>query len=190
MKDEKQTPPPSDNMQIEETKNELIIKYKWNKTVGYIALAFGLVWTAITANFFLGDEISTDGDIPWFALVFITPFIGAGLFIFYVGLAYVLNTTMITINFDNVGVRHRPIPWKGNVDIYKYDLKQLYVKRQTHKGKHGERYSYSLNAIDRENNDRVLLQILQNAQEAKWIEQKMEKFLKIEDKRVSGEYEG
>jgi hypothetical protein len=189
MKEEELTPL-LENMEIEETKNELVMKYKWNRAVGAIALVFGVGWTAITANFLWGDEISTDGDIPWLAWVFISPFVGVGLFIFYVGLAYLLNITIISIGYDNVGIHHKPLPWKGNMDIYKHDLKQLYVKQHTHKSKHGERYSYSLNAIDRDNKDRLLLNILQNAEEAKWIEQKIEKFLKIEDKWVSGEYKG
>lgn len=183
--EEKLNPTPA-NMQIEESKNALTIRYKWNKLIGYLALVFAFIWTTVLVFNFIG----WGDDTPWFITVFMIPFILAGLFIFYFGLASIFNTTTITIDFDNVSIKHTPVFWIGNKDIYKHDIKQIYVKQQVHKGKNGTSYSYSVNAIDRANKDIKLVDSLQNADECKWIEQKMESFLKIQNKKVSGEYNG
>ncbi len=186
-KKEKLTPIPA-NMQVEESNNSLVIKYKWNKTLGYLGLVFALVWTAITADMLWGYSEEIDDDIPIFIWLFAAISMSAGLFIFYVGLAHIFNSTMITIDYDNVSVKHKPIFWRGNKDILKHDIKQLYVKQYIHKGKRGKRYNYGVNLIDRENKDSKLVDTLSSVEEAKWVEQKMESFLKIQNERVSGEY--
>jgi hypothetical protein len=184
-KEEKYTPA---GMQIEETEYELVIRYKWSKIAGVMVLVFSLMWAGIAANFLWGDTLDTYEDAPWFAWVFLTPFVGLGLFFFYLGLAYLLNSTTVTIDFDNIGIKHKPIFWRGNMNIYKYDLKQIYVKQIAHQSKNRTTHTYHVCAIGRGDKEMVLLKTLPDSETAKWIEQKMEYFLKIENKRVKGEY--
>lgn len=184
-KEEKLVPIPA-NIQIEEFKNALTIKYKWNKVMGYILIGFSCFWNSILYFVFISNMI--EAEMPLFVLLFTLPFVGLGLFILYFGIANILNTTTIEVGFDNLTVKHAPMPWRGNRDVFKHDIKQLYVKQHIHRGKNGVSYSYSINMIDRDNKDIKLVDTLANPEEGKFIEQKIESFLKIKDTRVSGEY--
>ena len=184
-KEEKLVPTPA-NIEIQESKNSLTIKYKWNKLMGYILVTFSFFWNGIMYFAFISNMI--EDNVPSFVLLFTLPFVGVGLFILYMGIANVLNTTTIEVVFDNLNIKHAPMPWRGNRDVFKHDIKQLYVKQHVHRGKNGVSYSYSINMIDRDNKDVKLIDTIQNPEEGKFIEQKIESFLKIQDKRVSGEY--
>jgi hypothetical protein len=183
--EEKLTPIPAD-MQVEESKNTLIIKYVWNKNAGYISFLFSLIWLGFIYFGFINQILSE--DVPPFVLLFMMPFVVVGFYLFYYGLANIFNTTTITIDFDNINIKHAPLFWVGNRDVYKHDLKQIYVKQHTHKNRNHVSYSYSVNAIDRENKEVKLVSGLQTPEQGKWIEQKMENFLKIQNKPVNGEY--
>ncbi|SFF46202.1 hypothetical protein [Thermoflexibacter ruber] len=187
MKEEQILPIPA-NMEVEEFRNSLTIKYKWSKLMGYALLVFSVIWNSFIFFGFIMNMIQ-DG-LPFFVYIFMLPFIGVGVFMFYYGLAGIMNQTIITVSFDSVNVKHTPLPWVGNKEIFKYDIKQLYVKQHIHRGKNGTSYTYSVNIIDKANKDIKLVDNLQNPSEASFIEKKMEQFLKIEDKPVSGEYKG
>ncbi len=184
-KEEKLLPMP-ENIQVEEDRNSLIITYKWSKMMGYALIGFSLFWNSIIYFGFITGIESGES----FILFFMIPFILAGFFVFYYGLANIFNSTTITVGYDNVSVKIAPLFWSGSKEIFKHDIKQLYVKQHIHKGKNSTTYSYSVNLIDKSNKDIELVSSLPKSEEGRFIEAKMEKFLKIEDTRVSGEYDG
>ncbi len=194
MENQEKLLPIPQNMQLEEDRNSMKIIHKWSNIMGYILLGFSLFWNSIIYFGFISEMLAE--NVPTFVLFFMTPFIGVGIFIFYFGLANILNTTIISIGYDNVSVKHTPLPWLGNKDIFKHDIKQLYVKQHISKGKNGTSMSYStsisysVNLIDKDNKDIKLIDSLQTPDEGRFIEQKIEKFLKIQSKPVSGEYNG
>ncbi len=186
-KEEKLLPIP-ENMQVEEFKNSLTITYKWSKIMGYALLGFSLFWNGFIYFGFISEIL--EDDIPIFFALFMIPFVAAGIFMAYFGVANILNSTIISVGFDNVTVKHTPIAWFGNKNIFKHDIKQLYVKQHISKGKNGTTISYTVNLIDKNNKDIKLIENLHTAEEGRFIEQKIEKFLKIQSKPVSGEYNG
>lgn len=189
MDSEEKLLPIPENMQVEEDRNSLTITYKWSKIMGYALLGFSLVWNSVIYFGFISEMLAD--DVPIFVLFFMIPFIGAGIFIFYFGLANILNNTIVSVGYDNLSVRHTPLPWLGNRDIFKHDIKQLYVKQHIHRGKNSSTsISYSVNLIDKDNKDMKLVDSLQTPDEGRFLEQKIEKFLKIQSKPVSGEYNG
>lgn len=188
MGEEEKMMPMPENLHVEESRNSLDITYKWSKTQGYILLGFSLLWNCFLYFGFISNMLAD--DVPSFVLIFMIPFIGVGIFIFYYGLTSIFNSTVINVGYDNVTVRHTPLPWIGNKDVFKHDIKQLYVKEHIHRGKNTSSISYSINIVDKGNKDIKLVDALPNAEMGKFIEHKIEKFLKIENRPVSGEYNG
>lgn len=188
MENEEKMIPLPENIQVEESRNSLDITYKWSKMQGYVLLGFSAFWNGFLYFGFISTMLAEDA--PSFMLIFMIPFIGAGIFISYFGLANILNSTTISVGYDNVSVRHTPVPWLGNKDVFKHDIKQLYVKEHIHRGKNSSSTSYSVNIVDKDNKDVKLLDALPNPELGKFIEHKIENFLKIQTKPVSGEYNG
>lgn len=188
MENEEKMMPLPENIQVEESRNSLIITYKWSKTTGYVLLGFSLFWNSFLYFGFISTMIAEEA--PTFVLFFMIPFVGAGIFLTYFGIANILNSTIITVGYDTVSVRHAPMAWFGNKDVFKHDIKQLYVKEHINRGKNTNSTSYSVNIVDKDNKDVKLLDALPNPALGKFIEHKIENFLKIQSKPVSGEYNG
>ncbi|MFA6379345.1 MAG: hypothetical protein WCX16_06165 [Candidatus Omnitrophota bacterium] len=110
-----------------------------------------------------------------------------GLGVLYAVLAGYFNKTYFRIAYDSLTISHRPFPWAGQRTLAKGDLKQLYSKEVIHHGKHGVSRSYSVQVLTRDGKTIELVSGLLSSTEALFIEQEIEKYLKIEDVPVSGE---
>ncbi len=176
------------SMSIEENPDSLVITYKWNKLIGYLMLVFCAIWS-------LGLYFGVFSDLPlaeWasWPLVFILPFLAVSVFLLYSGVAYVLNTTTITLDFEELAITHAPIPWVNNRALFRGDIAQVYVKRHVSKSKNGTSYSYTVNAFLLDQTDIKLVTVLTTVEEAKFAEQKIEQFLKIKNQKMPDEYRG
>jgi len=89
-----------------------------------------------------------------------------------------------------VRVRHFPLPYPGGLFVPAGEIAQLYVKETHHVSRNGETLSYEVGMMMRDSSRRVLVKNLPNSQQARFIEQEIEKYLHIQDAPVSGEYQG
>lgn len=110
-----------------------------------------------------------------------------GLFLLYSVLTGFLNTTTITVNKRALTITHGPLPWPGNKEIQSHDLKQLYCKEHLSASRRSSRFSYEVHAILRNGQQEKLLKGLEDAEQALYMEQEIERFLEIEDQPVRGE---
>lgn len=157
---------------ITEKPSELIIEYKWNRVYGTIYIIISILWSSV-----LGFVIT---KLPSEAL-FVTAFPGLlGLILFYVGLCCLFNTSTITCNDQSLSIKASPLPALANKTIVTANLKQLYFNKKITDTTSGTTITYQLHALDHKNKSRRLIRLLNNKEEASFLEKKMRSFYKME----------
>ena len=129
----------------------------------------------------------------WVMAAFGVIHLGVGVGLTWYTLAGFLNTTYINVDSYKIQIRHKPIWWPGKMAVYTQDVKQVYVKQKVQRGKNGTTYTYEVRALIKAGNkdlDLKLLSGLPEPQQGLYIEQELEKHLKITDRPVQGEYKG
>jgi hypothetical protein len=173
--------------QVEEGPTELVIVRPWNRQLGY----FGLVFVAFWGLFLIFPLLDLLGE-PSVANVLTS----LGLFSLcgtslYLALAQFFNQTTVRVSYDELSVRIGPLPWPGKFEIFRADAKQLFVREHTSTNKNGSRtYSYSLHLVDAQKKHHRLVYGLRDSQEARFLEQKVEQYLRVKDEPIKGEYQG
>lgn len=144
---------------------------------------FCLFWNGFMAVWFVTAVVNKAYQMALFGSLH-----GAvGLGLLYAVLAGYLNKTTIHISFNRVCVSHAPIPWFGNRNFSKQDIKQLYTKEETHYSKGGHSHTYSVHAVTVKGETVPVVSGLVSSEGALFIEQEMEKYMNIEDIPVRGE---
>jgi hypothetical protein len=114
--------------------------------------------------------------------------VAAGVGITYTALAGWLNRTRISVDQGKVSVRHGPLPWLGNKDIEGSMLKQLYSKEKISRGRNSSSTSYEVHAIMSNGRNVKLVSGLESSEQALYIEQEIERYFRIEDAPVRGQF--
>ena len=105
----------------------------------------------------------------------------------YTALAGWLNRTRITVDQGRISVRHGPLPWLGNKDLDGSTMKQLYSKEKISRGRNSTSVTYEVHAITTNGRNEKLLSGLETSEQALYIEQEIERYLRIEDAPVRGQ---
>nr|QKW93851.1 hypothetical protein [Vitiosangium cumulatum] len=125
--------------------------------------------------------LSTDASLTFLLLPLL--FVGPGLYIGYVTLASFLDRTRIEVSRDKLIIHCGPLPWSKNHNLSGAELTQLYAHAPadlTHTT------GYSLLALGRHDRKIQLITGLEKDQ-ARYLEQALERQLGIEDSAVEGE---
>ncbi len=115
-----------------------------------------------------------------------------GIWATYTALAGCLNRTRVVASLVRVGVRHGPLPWFGNLEVMASDLQQLYSKETVSPFRSEEALqapSFEVRAVTQSGRNIKLLDGLETQEQAIFIEQKIESYLRIKDTPVPGEIE-
>lgn len=164
----------------------LVMRRSWYSHGLLFLAVFCLFWDGFLVNWYrivLGAD--TGPGLLFFVFPLIHVAVGVGLT--YRTLAGFLNKTWITVTADEVTVRHGPLPWFGNLALSSADIQQLYCEQSVSRGKNGTGASYRLSAVLRDGRSLDLLRSLSSAAEARYLEQRIEERLGIEDAPVAGE---
>jgi hypothetical protein len=94
-----------------------------------------------------------------------------------------VNSTVITVESDQLTIKHRPLPWLGNRTLYRNDFIQLYCEEV--RNKNGS--SYRLNAVLQNHKKLKLISGIQDRSQAIYFEREIERFMGIENVHVDGE---
>jgi hypothetical protein len=183
-----QVPMPA-SITVEQMGRQLKITRKWfNYTYIFMAFfcvfwdGFLLVWYTAAIAAFLKN--------PAAIMMCLFPLIhlAVGVGITYSTLAGFLNKTFIDVSDYELSISHTPLPWSGAQKIGVDQLEQLYCQENTSRSRNGTTRTYAVNAILKGTNRKVtLLSGLPEAEQALFIEQEVEKYLKIVDRHVPGE---
>jgi len=172
--------PIPDNLRITENFGELIIEFDWSRLTGIILLIFSFMWNGMVV--FMTTKIPTE-----FLFVLTFP-IAVGLLMFYYSLTLLKNKTVITCTNDELSIKSGPLPVFGNKKINKTDISQLYFAENITRNKNGTVITYDLHMLDINNKSKRIIKNLPSIEAASFIESKVEKFYKIKNVSVVGEY--
>lgn len=169
----------------EQRGQSLSVKWRWFKPISVFLAFFCLFWDGFLVVWYsiaFGME-----DSPLMMKLFPLIHVAVGLGLTYFTVATFVNTTEIEATRSRLQVRHGPLPWAGNLSVDANELKQLYGMEHRHRTKNGTNYTWSLNAVDRQGHRKVLLSGLDEVGQVLWLEQALERTLRIQDAPVEGE---
>lgn len=174
-----------EKIEISRNFQHLRIERKWFGFKFIVLTLFVIVWCGFLINWYAMAFASPGLDLMFilFPLLHVT----AGVGLAYYTLAGYLNKTVIEVDFSVLTIRQGPIPWWGDKTVSSKQLKQLYCKKDGYSNYQRGYTSYAVHAITSEHRNIKLLSGLDSTEQALFIEQEIEKFLKIEDKPVKGE---
>lgn len=164
--------------------DHLLIERKWSSVSGFFMLFFAVIWNGMIWGIFV--PAFSFGDDMFFHL-FLVPFILAGIYIAYMGLATIVNTTKIRVDNSALDIRHEPLPFPSR-HLAVNDIEQLFTRQRISHSKNGTTVSYELLAIRNDAKEVSLLSNLERAEFALFIENEIENYLGIQDRPVLGEY--
>jgi hypothetical protein len=168
----------------EDRGRSLLLTRRWFNSKVIFLVFFCVMWDGFLFTWFCAAF--KEGAPPVMALL---PLIHVlvGAVITYFTAASIVNTTVIEVERGTVSIRHGPLPWFGNRTIRSADLEQLYTEQRYHRTKHGGYYTYELSAVTRGGGRIKLLSSLVDPAQARYLEQEIERCLKIQDQPVVGE---
>nr|AWJ66314.1 hypothetical protein [uncultured bacterium] len=170
-----------------ETQDSMGFTINWYSPMAYFLMFFSFIWCAFLVFWY---SLVIAGGAPWIFVLFPLIHVAAGIGMVYYTLCLFLNKTYIDLDANYLSVEHKPIPWwRGNKALASKDIEQLYVKEKISQSKNGTNYTYQLRAKMVDQSDQEILSLPGiESHQAQEIEQQMERFLRINDRPVKGEY--
>lgn len=174
---------------VEDLGNDLKITRKWGRSLGCFFFVFALFWNSVVSVFVVGAITgSMKGEGAGFLPIFLIPFVLVGLGTGYAALGLLLNRTVIGLEGGRLSVRSGPIPWPGNKDVETTSIEQLFcIEYESYRQNNVPQYRFAVHAVTREGGKMKLITGMEQAEQALYLEQLLEKHLGIEDKPVRGE---
>jgi hypothetical protein len=155
----------------------------------FFLLFFCIAWDAFLI-FWYSMALGGVGPPGGFGLLFIIfPFahVAVGVGLTYLVIAGFLNRTTITVAHGELAVRHLPVPWAGNHTLPVSDIAQLYCGKSENPRQSSGVGVRSVSALLKDGRKITLVSFLHDADEARFIESKLESHLGIADLPVEGE---
>lgn len=130
---------------------------------------------------FMGLQDVPDGTTMVVVMGVTGALVGTGML--YAGLGFALNRRIVVVDPDAIDLRVEPLPWARRRRIATTGLQQLYVHRVVVRSGKQDRTTYHLETIDQDG-IHATLAVLESPSQALWLEQELERYLKIEDVAV------
>lgn len=176
--------PMPENISIEKRGFGLMLTYRWFSTKFLFLAPFCLFWDGFLVFWYY--KVFTEGA-PLVAILFPLIHLCVGIGLTYSTIAGFVNRTVLNVSKEFISIVHRPLPWLGNKTIPGYSITQLYVEEVVRTTRRGASVSYRLNAITNENKKVKLASNLDSHDTAIFLEQEIESYLGLQDRKVPGE---
>lgn len=183
---------PPAGITVQQHGQTLVLTRRWFRfSPGFLFLAlwclvwdgFLVVWYAIGfASLFSGSGEAL------IMLLFPILHLAVGIGVTYTLVATVVNRSRVEIDGSHVRVTHGPLPWGGPAPIPVHAVDQFYLVRQT--GKNGSTSGFDLVARRVDRTSEKVLGGLESDVQGRYLEQRLEAHLGLEDVAVEGEYNG
>lgn len=170
--------------QIEHGMDSVTITRRWFVPSAFFLLIFAVIWNGFMI---VWHAMALDSGM-WIMSVFGLIHTGVGVFLVYYVLALFLNSTVIRATTYELEVKSGPLPWRGDKRIAADTVEQLFCKEKITHGKNGSSASYRIEAVLRGNVRETLASGFTDPDQALFVEQELERHLKISDVPVAGEY--
>jgi hypothetical protein len=178
------TPRP-ESVRFEKRSDSITLVRRWFSFKIIPLVFFCVVWDGFLCFWYGTALFSGGGNIIMLLFPMLHLAVGVGL-TYYV-IATFLNHTTIRVDRQMFSVLHDPVPWTGEIKVPVADLTQLYCTQKVSSGKNSTTITYDLNAVLKDGTKKTLLTGLDAPEVASFIEQQIELWLDITDKRVAGE---
>lgn len=174
---------PPAGLNIDDDGYRLRIRRRWFSIIYLPLLFFCIAWDSFLVFWY--SMAFGDGNAPWIMFVFPICHVAVGVGLTYFVLAGLLNTTTISVDPQEVRIRHRPIPWLGNATYSAQQIRQFYVKRDGAEVNGNKTYALYAMLTDRQ--EIKIISGLLDKQQAQAIERAVEQHLEIATESVKGE---
>ena len=175
--------PMPEGIELSEGPAELYIMRRWFHWTVIPLLVFCVMWN----GFMLVWHGIALASGMWFMSCFGLIHTAVGIGLGYGVIAGLLNRTTVVARPGVLSVSHRPVPWPGNVTLNTDQVEQLYCTEKIRHGKNTVHTRYTVAAILHSGRKQTLLKGLVDADQALYVEQELERYLKIRDCPVRGE---
>lgn len=183
---------------VEDGGHELTIRQRWFQWALLFLLFFAIAWDSFLVGWYwmltsgpFGGNDGMPGPFKLIFFIFPIAHVAVGVGLTYFVLAGLLNTTVIRVADGMLSVRHGPIPWRGNLDLPTDGIEQIFCQNKLHKSRNDDGHTttsmqYEVHAVV-SGEKKKLLGGLHEADHALFVEQRLERFLNLEDRPVPGE---
>jgi hypothetical protein len=162
----------------------LVLSRRWFSAKFLFLIPFCLFWNGFLVVWY---GMAAGGNAPLAFLLFPLLHVAVGIGLAWFCLAGILNTTVIRSAGGRLTVRHGPVPWPGNLDLGTAEVKQLWTKEKVSHGKNGTTVTYEVHLERKGREAKPLLKGLESVEQALFVEQRLERHLRIEDRAMAGE---
>jgi hypothetical protein len=187
--DEGEVPIP-ERFNVMRTANELTVKWRWFRVQHLFLLFFVIAWDSFLLFWYFGFPSDLGGLL---FKIFPIAHVAVGVGLTYYVITGFVNRTLISAQRGLLRVSHGPLPWRGNHNIRREDIKQLFVTDQQHRRTDRDTNvvttmtSFDLCALLESGKELRLLRRLETLAQARYLERTFEQHLGIDDRRIAGE---
>jgi hypothetical protein len=170
---------------VAESGGRLTITRRWFHWAALFLAFFTVVWNGFLV-FWYAMGARTGAPLVMFLFPIVHVVVGVALA--YGTLAMFLNRTVVEVGDGVLAVRHGPLPWKPGPTVPSSNVRQVFAREDRSKGGNGSGgVSYSVHAVTKEGWRVKLLSTVPSAEQALYVEQRVERHLGIADRAVAGE---
>ena len=184
---------PPEGMEISHEGMDLVMTRRWWSPLYYFLLFFVAIWDGILFVWYVTAFTQDTGlGMKVFPLLHVLFGLGIG----YVALLGLFNRTRVTVSSGKVDVWNGPLPARKNFQFSYEELEQLYVvKRESYKKNNVPHYCFDVKAkiknqgsMQNQNDVIDLIKGMSTYEQARYMEQEIERTFGIRDKTVDEEY--
>ena len=176
-----------DGIEVLKLRSALDIFIKWRTSKYTFLKLFTIIWDMVVIPFVVIAIVTGN----WIMLAIISVHLAVAVGLTYLMIARMLNTTEINVNQYRLQMEHKPIPmpFYGWNSISVEDVDQVFCQRYVGSTTNNvPNYAFKVMVKLKNGNTKRLLQGLTEAQQALYVEQEIEEFLKIKDRRIAGDF--
>lgn len=177
-----------DKLSLENHGDYIEIVRRWFGLKIVFLSIFAVLWDAFLLFWY--SVVLSNANVPVMMLLIPLVHVAVGVAISYSALAGWLNRTHVLVSHEDLAIRHEPIPWLGGQALKSREIQQLYSKEVVSYSRNGRSVSYQLHAITLDGRNIRLVSGLESSEQALYMEQQIEKYLRIADRPVKGEIGG
>jgi hypothetical protein len=163
-----------------------VMRRRWFRPMYFFLLFFCVAWDSFLVFWYtMGIFGGAKGGMDWLFFVFPICHVAVGVGLTYFVLAGFLNKSYIGVTPDRLYVRHRPVPWPGNIDLPTAAVKEVYIERSytQQTGNRPVQQMYNVNAVAEDGRSKKVLGGLE-LPEAQYATQTLNDWLNLTPSRL------
>jgi hypothetical protein len=181
--------PRPEKYHVEDDGAVLRIGWTWFSPVVFVLLPFALAWNAFLFGWYGMATTGMDfapGFMRIMFLIFPLGHVAVGVGLIYAVLTMLFNRSEVRVERGVLSIAHGPIYWPG-VTVNADDIEQLFCAPIVTKGENSTSTAYEVRARLKDGGTRALLKHVTELDQALYLEQSLERHLKLPDVPVAGE---